>query len=181
MPDIGKLFSDITNSSSQLGTAVEFMIALTGGLLVAFWVSLVLWTFHDISSRTNDIFAQLLAALMVFLLVPPLPIGLLFYFLLRPRETLDQVYDRQLEQEALLQGIEEQRACPHCHRAVEDDYRLCPHCHTSLKKPCTNCSRLLHLEWDVCPYCGTDVASPRVQALPAKEEEEEEPEPERTA
>ncbi|MCC7353137.1 MAG: zinc ribbon domain-containing protein [Anaerolineae bacterium] len=159
---------------NSIGVVLQIIVALAGAFLLAFWVSLVIWAFRDIRSRTRDIFAQLLAALMVLLFGP---IGLMIYFLLRPRETLDQVYDRQLEQEALLQDIEEQRACPKCHRPVEEDFRLCPNCRTPLKKPCTNCGRLLHLEWDVCPYCGTEAASPRVHALPA--EEEPEPEPER--
>jgi RNA polymerase subunit RPABC4/transcription elongation factor Spt4 len=157
---------------NSIGVVLQIIVALAGAFLLAFWVSLVIWTFRDIRSRTRDIFAQLLAALMVLLFGP---IGLMIYFLLRPRETLDQIYDRQLEQEALLQDIEEQRACPQCHRPIEDDFRLCPYCRTPLKKPCSHCGRLLHLEWDVCPYCGTEATTPRVHMLPATEE----PEPER--
>lgn len=158
---------------NSIGVVLQIIVALAGAFLLAFWVSLVIWTFRDIRSRTRDIFAQLLAALMVLLFGP---IGLMIYFLLRPRETLDQIYDRQLEQEALLQDIEEQRACPKCHRPVEDDFRLCPYCRTPLKKPCSHCGRLLHLDWDVCPYCGTEAASPRIHALAATEEPRAEPE-----
>ncbi len=152
---------------NSIGVVLQIIVALAGAFLLAFWVSLVIWTFRDIRSRTRDIFAQLLAALMVLLFGP---IGLMIYFLLRPRETLDQIYDRQLEQEALLRDIEEQRACPKCHRPIEDDFRLCPYCRTPLKKPCSHCGRLLHLEWDVCPYCGTEAAGPRIHTLPATEE-----------
>jgi RNA polymerase subunit RPABC4/transcription elongation factor Spt4 len=174
MPDIGKLLGAISQSSNQIGTVLSLLLALTGGFLVAFWISLVLWTFHDIRSRTRDIFAILLATLMVFLFGP---VGLILYFLLRPRETLDEVYERQLAQEALLQDITEQRACPKCHRPIEEDFRLCPYCRTPLKKPCSQCGRLLHLEWTICPYCGNEAVGPRVHALAPAEEAE----PERVA
>ena len=70
-------------------------------------ISIVIWTFRDIRSRSRDIFAQILATLMVLVFFPlfPLP-GLALYMLLRPRETLSEVYERSLEEEALLQGIE---------------------------------------------------------------------------
>jgi RNA polymerase subunit RPABC4/transcription elongation factor Spt4 len=64
------------------------------------------------------------------------------------------VYERSLEEEALLQGIEERLACPGCNRRIEEDFMICPTCHTRLKKECPNCGRLLHLRWNICPYCG---------------------------
>ena len=142
--------SELTNS---LGVILEVLVALVGAFLLAFWVSLVIWAFNDIRSRTTDILAWILASLMVLIFGP---VGLLLYFLLRPRETLDVIYDRQLEQETLLQDLEEQRGCPTCGKPIETDYQLCPYCHTPLKEACANCDRLLHLDWTICPYCGTE-------------------------
>ncbi|HOG45161.1 MAG TPA: zinc ribbon domain-containing protein [Anaerolineae bacterium] len=124
-----------------------------GAYAVAFILGLVVWTARDISSRTRDWLVRILAVLLV--LVFNLP-GLLLYFVLRPRETLAEVYGRALEEEALLQDIEEQATCPTCKRRVAQDFALCPHCRTPLKSRCASCRRLLSPSWEVCPYCGQE-------------------------
>jgi RNA polymerase subunit RPABC4/transcription elongation factor Spt4 len=103
-------------------------------------------------ARTRDAFAQLLASLMVLVLGP---FGILLYFMLRPRETLAEKYERSLEEEALLQDIEERHICPGCKQPIEPDYVLCPICHTRLRQSCVHCGRLIHPRWSVCPYCAT--------------------------
>ncbi|MGQ9516173.1 MAG: double zinc ribbon domain-containing protein [Anaerolineae bacterium] len=130
---------------------LEIILALLGGFLAALWISLVIWTFRDIRSRTRDIFAQLLATLLVLVFNIP---GLLLYLILRPPERLSEAYERALEEEALLQDIEERAVCPACKRQVEKDFILCPACHTPLKKRCPECGRVLQLRWSICPYCG---------------------------
>jgi hypothetical protein len=131
--------------------ALQILIAVLSGFFVAFTVSLAVWTFKDIRSRSRDVLAQLMATLLV--LVFNLP-GLLLYRLLRPRETLAEAYERALEEEALLQDIEERQSCPGCKQAVLAEYVVCPNCHTRLKKTCAGCGKQLHLKWDICPYCG---------------------------
>jgi len=155
-----------------LRTIQPFVImfaALLAAFMTAMWISIVIWTFRDIRSRSRDIFAQILATLMVLVFFPlfPLP-GLALYMLLRPRETLAEVYERSLEEEALLQGIEERLACPGCNRRIEEEYLICPTCHTLLKKACPACGRLLHLRWNLCPYCGA--VQTAVKAAPAPPE-----------
>jgi RNA polymerase subunit RPABC4/transcription elongation factor Spt4 len=126
--------------------------AFLGAFLAALWLGLVIWTFRDIRSRSRDIFAQILATLVVAILNLP---GLLIYMMVRPRETLAEAYDRSLEEEALLQSIEERESCPGCGQRTESEWIICPHCHTRLKKHCHHCGRVLQLHWTVCPYCGT--------------------------
>ena len=143
---------------SILNTIQPFVVmfaALFAAFLTAIWISVVIWTFRDIRARSRDIFAQILGTLMVLLFFPffPLP-GWILYMLLRPRETLSEIYERSLEEEALLQGIEERLACPGCNRRIEEEFMICPTCHTRLKKACPACGRLLHLRWNLCPYCG---------------------------
>lgn len=137
---------------NQIGIVLEVSVAVLTALTVAFWISLVVWTFRDIRSRTRDIFAWLLAILLVLALGP---IGLLLYLLLRPKETLAEVYDRQLEEEALLRDITARRACPSCQTVTEPDWLVCPHCRTELRRTCASCGKPLELNWVICPFCAT--------------------------
>ena len=159
---------------SILRTIQPFFLAFTSlfaAFLTAAWIGMVIWAFRDIRARSRDIFAQVLATLMVFVFFPlfPLP-GLALYLLLRPRETLAEIYERSLEEEALLQGIEERLACPGCNRRIEDTFMICPTCHTRLKKACPSCGHLLHLRWNICPYCGAVQTTAKVTIPPPEPE-----------
>ena len=140
---------------SFVPVVLEGLIAVISGLFVALWISLIVWTFRDIRSRSRDLLVALLATLLVLVFNV---FGLLLYWLLRPRETLAEGYDRALEEEALLQDIEERQACPGCRQAIKADYVVCPNCHTRLKKTCTDCGKLLNLRWDICPFCSAPAA-----------------------
>jgi RNA polymerase subunit RPABC4/transcription elongation factor Spt4 len=155
---------DLEQILTTIQPFLVMFVALTAAFMTAIWVSVVIWAFRDIRSRSRDVFAQILATLMVLLFFPlfPLP-GLILYLFLRPRETLAEVYERSLEEETLLQGIQERVACPSCNRRIEEDFIVCPSCQTRLKKPCQACGRLLHLRWTICPYC----AAPQVTTQPA--------------
>lgn len=133
---------------------LQVILAFTGAFLLAIWLSLIVWTFRDVRSRSRDIFAVLLATLMVVIFGP---LGLVLYFLLRPPTTLAELYERSLEEEALLQDLEERVVCPGCRRKIEPDWMVCPDCHAILKRQCVTCGKLLHLRWDICPYCVTAV------------------------
>ena len=135
-------------------TGLQVILAFFGAFLVALWLSMIVWTFRDARARSRDIFAILLATLMVVVFGP---LGLLLYFLLRPPVTLAELYERSLEEEALLQDLEERPRCPGCSRQVKDEWILCPDCHTTLKHICHNCQNALQLGWNICPFCGTPV------------------------
>jgi RNA polymerase subunit RPABC4/transcription elongation factor Spt4 len=120
--------------------------------IIVLWLSAVVWTFRDIRDRTRDPFFQAVSVFVV--LVFNLP-GLWLYLILRPPQTLAESYARSLEEEALLQELEDQKACPNCRRRVSDDFLVCPTCETQLKEACGACSRPLAYSWTACPYCGS--------------------------
>jgi RNA polymerase subunit RPABC4/transcription elongation factor Spt4 len=134
-----------------------------GGVTIALLAGSVIWTFHDIRARSRDVLAQILATLMVALL--PMA-GLLVYLMVRPKDTLAEMYERSLEQEALLQAIEEPESCPGCGQRVKGDFLFCPACHTRLKKACPGCARPTHLGWTICPFCGSALAPQVVEPVP---------------
>jgi|YNPNPStandDraft_1061719.scaffolds.fasta_scaffold11517_2 RNA polymerase subunit RPABC4/transcription elongation factor Spt4 len=156
---------------NTVGIILEVVVAVVTATVVAFWIGLAVWTLRDIRARTRDVFAWLLALVLVLLTGPA---GLLLYLLLRPRETLAEVYDRQLEEEALLRDITARRACPSCQMVTEPEWLVCPRCRTELRRSCTTCHRPLDLDWVVCPYCTTPVEEVAVAELPASEAQPEE-------
>jgi RNA polymerase subunit RPABC4/transcription elongation factor Spt4 len=152
----------------NLNFVLQVAIGFLSAFVISLYLSIVIWTFRDIRSRTKDIFAQLLATLLVVVFNLP---GLILYMILRPRDTLAAAYERALEEEALLRDVEERMACPSCRAPVERDFLLCPECHTRLRRKCAKCGRVLDMRWTMCPYCGVDVQAPlaQPQAAPARE------------
>jgi RNA polymerase subunit RPABC4/transcription elongation factor Spt4 len=147
---------------SGLGRILGLFVAVLGAYLFAVWVSMIIWTVRDIRSRSRDIFAQVLGVALVLVFNVA---GLLLYFILRPRETLAEKYERELAEEAMLQDIEERQVCPVCHHKITAEYLICPNCHTKLHKKCEHCGRILNLKWNVCPYCAQPQAVPSAPRL----------------
>lgn len=130
----------------------QLLVAIAVGYALLVWLAMVVWVFRDIRDRTRDPFAQVFSVLIVLAFNLP---GLLVYLIVRPRETLAEAYERSLEEEALLQELEDQRACPSCKRRVQDDFIMCPFCQFQLKEACAQCEKPMSHNWAICPYCGT--------------------------
>lgn len=141
--------TDLVNS---IATVLGIVVALFGAFLFAFWIAMGIWTFNDIRSRTRDWLAIGLACLLT--LIFPL-VGLILYMMIRPKETLADVYDRALEEEAILRELEESVTCHSCGVPVKEDWVFCPTCHAQQQYACTNCGTLVRQEWDICVRCGT--------------------------
>jgi RNA polymerase subunit RPABC4/transcription elongation factor Spt4 len=154
----GGLSNIVSALPGILGIVLGFIIAF----MVVFWLSLIIWTFRDIRSRTQDLLSQILATLLVTVFFIG---GLFIYLILRPRQTLAEIYERQLEEESLLAEMTERQTCNNCHARVEGDFQICPSCSQKLKRPCPKCERLLELRWAFCPYCATNLAGP-MQNMP---------------
>ncbi len=157
----------MTLDPSLVNSVLLILTAFGGAFLAALWLALVVWTWRDIRNRARDPLAQVLAVLVVAVLNLP---GVLVYMILRPARTLEEEYQRTLEEEALLASIEEQALCPGCERRVKEGWQVCPNCHTRLRKACHACGQLMELPWNLCPYCGTPAPGVRKEepAAPAE-------------
>src|SRR6266496_5283516 len=144
--------------SKVLGVSIGFLVAF----FVIFWISLIIWTFRDIRARTQDFTLQIAATLLVAVFFIG---GLFIYLILRPRQTLAEIYERQLEEESLLAEMTERQTCTNCHARVESDFQVCPSCGQKLKRPCPKCERLLELRWTFCPYCATNLVGVPMQSM----------------
>ena len=148
--------------SPTLSSLVLVAAGFSAAFIAALWVSLIIWTYRDIRSRARDPLMRILAVLVVAVLFLP---GILVYFILRPTRTLEEEYQRTLEEEALLQNIEDIPLCPGCNRRIQPDWQVCPNCHTRLKKPCHYCAKLMELPWNLCPYCGSPAPGMRREKM----------------
>ena len=131
--------------------SVKILAAIVITYVIVLWVSAIVWVFRDIRDRTRDPFFQ---AVSVFVVLVFNLAGLWLYLILRPQVTLAEAYARSLEEEALLQELEDQKACPNCRRRIADDFIVCPSCQTQLKEACVSCARPLSYSWSACPYCA---------------------------
>lgn len=133
-----------------LATSVGLVI---GAYIALLWMAMVFWTVRDAHQRTGNPLMEIGAGLLVVGLFVP---GLWLYLILRPRLTLAERYERQLEAEAVLSELADRTDCPQCARRVQEDFLLCPSCKYRLKEPCASCSRPLNFAWAACPTCGAD-------------------------
>ena len=151
------------NTLAALQNALGIVIGFAVAFIVIFWLSLIVWTFRDIRSRSQDFLTQILATLLVAVFFIG---GLFIYLILRPRQTLAEIYERQLEEESLLAEMTERQTCDNCHARVESDFQICPSCGKKMKRPCPKCERLLELRWSFCPYCATNLAATSMPGMP---------------
>jgi RNA polymerase subunit RPABC4/transcription elongation factor Spt4 len=149
-----------SNILDTLNKVLGLVIGYAATFLIVFWISLIVWTFRDVRSRTQDFLTQLLATLLVAVFFV---CGLFIYMILRPRQTLAEIYERQLEEESLLAEMTERQTCNNCHARIEGDFQICPSCGQKLKRTCPKCERLLELRWTFCPYCATNPAGGSMQ------------------
>jgi len=145
-------------------SGAKLIIALGLAYFAALWFALIVWTYRDVEQRTRSVITQIFATLLSVLFFVP---GALLYLVLRPRDTLDEAFQRSLEEEYLLQDLEDLPRCHSCHRAIESDWVICPACHTELRHECPTCAHLVRVTWDICPYCATELEP---AAVPATEE-----------
>jgi RNA polymerase subunit RPABC4/transcription elongation factor Spt4 len=136
-----------------IARSIQILIALGGAYILTLWFAIVVWTFQDIQARSRSVVAQIFSTLVVLIFSVP---GLLIYLILRPRYTLDDAFQRSLEEEYLMQDLEELPLCPACQQYVEDDWVFCPNCRTELRDNCIVCDQLIDLRWEICPFCGAE-------------------------
>ena len=140
------------DSLGDLASNLKLVGTIITGYLLLLWLASILWAYRDIRSRTTDAVSQLIGVAVVALM--PLA-GVAIYLIVRPAETLEDQYERELEQEAIRSELQAQPPCPHCRRPVERDFVVCAFCRTPVREECQRCRKLLSLDWRHCPYCGT--------------------------
>jgi RNA polymerase subunit RPABC4/transcription elongation factor Spt4 len=147
---IGQFWDDFI-SNPLVGLALQ----LTVIYVVLLWLGSAYWAFRDMQARTeNPILPYFAAALIIFFTPLLFVFAVVLYLIVRPRETLAEVYERSLAEESLLAEVEKNRVCPVCRERVQPDWLVCPNCRTRLHRVCPTCNRLADPDWPLCAYCG---------------------------
>jgi hypothetical protein len=147
--------------------------------VVLLWLGTAYWAFRDMQARTeNPILPYFAAALIIFFTPLLFVFAVVLYLIVRPRETLAEVYERSLAEESLLAEVEKNELCPVCRDRVDAEWLVCPNCRTRLHRVCPSCNRLAEPTWPLCAFCGRDfergstraaAARARVSAPPTEE------------
>jgi len=162
----------------MIASIVAFVAnSLTITVLVAYifalWAALVVWTWFDISARTDSIWYRLGAILIV---ATGAFFGFAIYLLLRPAYTREEARMREVE-EAMFASQSEFLACPSCHYSVRESFAYCPNCSLKLSAKCSSCDKSINVSWNACPFCGKErkvaaelgpVEVPEIVEAPAK-------------
>jgi len=152
LPDPGKIWNDFINNPivGLVGDMVKVYVLLL-------WLGTAYWAFRDMQARTENPLLPYFAAGLIIFFTPVLFIfAVVLYLIVRPRETLAEVYERSLAEETLLAEVEKNQLCPVCRDRVESDWLVCPNCRTRLHRVCPSCNRLAEPSWSLCAYCGRE-------------------------
>jgi Double zinc ribbon len=151
---IGKFWDDFINNPI-VGLTLQLIVIYA----VLLWLGTAYWAFRDMQARTeNPILPYFSAALIIFFTPLLFVFAVVLYLIVRPRESLAEIYERSLAEESLLAEVEKNELCPVCRDRVHADWLVCPNCRTRLHRVCPSCNRLADPHWPLCAYCGHEFA-----------------------
>jgi Double zinc ribbon len=152
IPDPGEIWNNFVNNP-----ITQAAIQLSVIYIVLLWLGTAYWAFRDMQARTeNPILPYFAAALIIFFTPLLFLFAVVLYLIVRPRESLAEVYERSLAEESLLAEVEKNELCPVCRERVDADWIVCPNCRTRLHRVCPSCNRLVDPNWSLCAYCGRE-------------------------
>lgn len=138
--------------------------------LVVFWLVIIGWVWVDSSERTSKKGLKVgYILLVIFFNI----FGLIIYLIIRPSETIEEIYWEDLERRYLKYETSELGDCPRCGSQLYPGYVFCTNCGYRLKVKCSQCGVLIDKDHVFCEYCGfkikekkeTQEEYPTVQAM----------------
>lgn len=153
------LFGELEASLTGLFESQIFQIGVR--VLVIYigliWLASAYWAYRDMRLRSASAITPYVAAATIIVFTPIFFLfGLLVYRIVRPKETIAEVNERALAEEAMLAEVASHAHCANCSRPVHEDWIICPTCRNRLRRVCPNCEHLIELDWTLCAWCGKD-------------------------
>ena len=140
---------------SMLGTVIAVVS-------IVFWLVVTSWIWVDSDERTTSKWMRLF-----YVIIGIIPIiGWIIYLIVRPTETIDEIYWGDLERRYLKYEAKDLGDCERCGTQLYPGFVFCPNCGKRIKRKCSNCEVYVDLEYKHCPNCGN-----RMQKKAKKEKE----------
>ena len=140
--------------------------------LGVFWIVVLYWIWLDSGDRTSSKFARAGYVLLglIFNVV-----GLIIYLIVRPTQTIEEIYWSDLERRYLKFETSELGDCPKCGAQLYPGFKFCPECRYKLKIKCPSCNVYMDRKYKYCPHCGEEAhkSTTFVSQTPTKEVMEE--------
>ncbi len=124
---------------------------ILGFLLVVFWLFIVGWVWVDSGERTSKKGLRVGYVVLASLLFIP---GLIIYLVIRPSETIEEIYWADLERRYLKYETADLGDCPKCGSQLFPGYVHCTNCGYTIKIRCPKCNLLVNKEHKYCEFCG---------------------------
>jgi hypothetical protein len=142
----------VLNTLESIGS-IDFNIVSSalGIILIIFWLIIVGWVWIDVTERTSRTFTRIIYTLLVVFLNLP---GLIIYLIVRPSETIEEIYWADLERRYLKFETAELGDCPKCGNQLLPGYVFCSSCGTRIKRKCPGCKVLVNKDHKYCEFCG---------------------------
>jgi len=153
------LFGEVEGALSGLVESDIFQIGIRVLVVyfVLIWLASAFWAYRDMRLRSASAITPYVAAAAIIVFTPIFFLfGLLLYRIVRPKETIAEVNERALAEEAMLAEVASHSHCANCSRPVHEDWIICPTCRNRLRRVCPNCEHLIELDWTLCAWCGKD-------------------------
>jgi hypothetical protein len=122
--------------------------------LIVFWIVVLYWVWLDSGDRTSNRTSRYLYVLLVASLNI---IGWIIYLIIRPSQTIEEIYWADLERRYLKYETAELGDCPQCGTQLYPGYTFCPNCKYKLKRKCAKCEVYVDKKNKYCPYCGEEL------------------------
>ncbi len=127
---------------------------IIGLLFILFSLVIIGWVWIDSSERTSRKGLRLVYMLLVIFLNIP---GLIIYLIIRPSETIEEIYWGDLERRYLKFETSELGDCPKCGHQLYPGYVFCTNCGFEIKKRCPKCNVLINKDHKFCEFCGLQI------------------------
>ena len=118
--------------------------------LATFWIILIGWVWIDSGERTSNIPFRIFSTLLVLILNL---FGYIVYLIIRPRQTIEEIYWSDLERRYLKYETSELGDCQKCGFQMQPGFVNCPQCGFDQKIKC-KCDVHIDKDWKYCPFCG---------------------------
>lgn len=127
------------------------VMILLGILFFLFWMIVVGWVWVDAGERSSNGIFKLGSAVTVGILGV---VGLIIYLIIRPKQTIQEIYWSDLERRYLKYETAELDDCSNCGYQLQPGFVSCPECKEIVKVKCSGCDVHIDRDWKYCPFCS---------------------------